>query len=243
MNHEIDIIKKKGIDKYLSDMYIRFDTNDFQYLVNENQTSNIGRILVVNNHENNINENFNKDFNINIINNNININDNYFNNYDYSNFENQNLSPCRLGLENIGATCYMNATLQCLCNIIQLQNYFLNNKKLFQNPKAKLSKAFADVLINLYKKNKKSFAPNKFKELIGKMNPLFRGIAANDSKDLILFLYETIHDELNIKNNYNCIQQNISNELQIFRKNYYTDNSSIIQETFYFEQITIVVMK
>jgi ubiquitin C-terminal hydrolase len=31
------------------------------------------------------------------------------------------------------------------------------------------------------------------------MNPLFEGIAAGDSKDVILFILETIHRELNTK--------------------------------------------
>jgi hypothetical protein len=35
-----------------------------------------------------------------------------------------------IGLDNIGATCYMNATLQCLCNIPQFVNYFKFNKNL-----------------------------------------------------------------------------------------------------------------
>ena len=29
------------------------------------------------------------------------------------------------------------------------------------------------------------------------MNPMFKGVAANDSKDLILFMLENIHKELN----------------------------------------------
>ena len=93
---------------------------------------------------------------------------------------------------------------------------------------------------NLYtKEDKKSYAPKEFKELIGNMNSLFRGINANDSKDLILFLYEKIHEELNILNNYNNTEQNIPNDLLQFRQNYYSLNSSIIEKTFYSEQITI----
>ena len=33
----------------------------------------------------------------------------------------------KIGLDNIGATCYMNATLQCLSNTKDINNYFLKN--------------------------------------------------------------------------------------------------------------------
>ena len=39
------------------------------------------------------------------------------------------------------------------------------------------------------------------------MNPLFRGVAANDSKDLILFLLEKMHEELKIPINYNPLKE------------------------------------
>ena len=52
------------------------------------------------------------------------------------------------GLENIGATCYMNATLLCLCNISSLKNYFENiiqvNKDI-NNREAPLTKFFSDL--------------------------------------------------------------------------------------------------
>jgi len=38
--------------------------------------------------------------------------------------------PPLIGLDNIGATCYMNATLQCLCNIPNFINYFKYNNHL-----------------------------------------------------------------------------------------------------------------
>ena len=34
--------------------------------------------------------------------------------------------PTLIGLNNIGATCFMNATLQCLSQTEDLTNYFLN---------------------------------------------------------------------------------------------------------------------
>ena len=36
--------------------------------------------------------------------------------------------PPLIGLKNVGATCYMNATLQCLSQIDKLANYFKYHK-------------------------------------------------------------------------------------------------------------------
>ena len=46
--------------------------------------------------------------------------------------------PPLIGLDNIGATCYMNATLQCLCNIQKFVNYFKYNKYLKEKVKTDL---------------------------------------------------------------------------------------------------------
>lgn len=138
VDNEISNIKEKGIEKYLLDMSINFDTKQLQYLIDLTNFTMIGNVIVVNKIDDMYNE-----FNKNITNNNSNINNNNINNDNdnddneigISDNENNNIEVqpnrrCRLGLENIGATCYMNATLQCLCNIPQLQNYFLYNNEI-----------------------------------------------------------------------------------------------------------------
>ena len=108
--------------------------------------------------------------------------------------------PILIGLKNIGATCYMNATLQCLSNTDELTKYFLNKFKYDASDNNKvISNAYYNVIKNLWNRdnNNKSFSPNEFKEKISKENPLFAGIVANDSKDLINFLLERLHNELN----------------------------------------------
>ena len=239
MDEEIKIIKEKGIEEYLTDKHLNLDEHSLQYLIDEKNMTMIGKVYIINKGQSNRNNNIKKINNNVINNNNANNNIPLNNTYEYSNTQIEKINPCRLGLDNIGATCYMNATLQCLCNVIQLQKFFMNNTRF--NSHAKLSKAFSIVMQNLYdtKKNKKSYSPNNFKEIISKMNPLFQGIAANDSKDLILFIFEKIHEELNICNNYNNSEQNLPYELQIFRRNYYSNNSSIIEKTFYYEIQTI----
>ena len=126
------------------------------------------------------------------------------------------------GLANIGATCYMNATLQCLAHIQRLTHYLLNSetkKKISSDKiKYKLTSAYLTVLENLWQnKNIKYYSPNQFKDVISEMNSLFAGIQANDSKDLILFLLETMHNELNLENkNINNInnQENYVDDIQ-----------------------------
>ena len=126
-----------------------------------------------------------------------------------------------IGLENIGATCYMNATLQCLCNTKKVVDYFKYHDNLINivkndQRKEKLCSAFKLLVENLYpyplsnnykiylENNRplnvifdKFYAPKNFKETISRMNPLFEGIAANDAKDLVNFLIMTLHGELN----------------------------------------------
>ena len=149
-----------------------------------------------------------------------------------------------LGLENIGATCYMNATIQCLCHVLNMKNYFQDRQSVYKdtnNKNCPLTLEFYNLVKNLWKDNyhrKNYFTPRDFKSLISQMNPLFKGIAANDSKDLIIFIYENMHNEINKEGQYNNYNNNYQNNktLQLFRKNYYSLNSSFLIDTFYFEQ-------
>ena len=62
-----------------------------------------------------------------------------------------------IGLQNIGATCYMNATLQCFCHIERFVNYFKYNHN----------------VINLVKGNKQNLT-SSFKLLIEKFVNFFK---------------------------------------------------------------------
>ena len=70
-----------------------------------------------------------------------------------------------------------------------------------------LSDEFKNILDNVLTENKEkrffwddvqnSFAPYEFNKLIGKLNPQFKKYEANDAKDLIIYLLQEMHEELN----------------------------------------------
>ena len=156
-----------------------------------------------------------------------------------------NINP--KGLDNIGATCYMNATLQCFYHCKKLTKYFLDNKHLQDGINIKnntITAEYINLVKELSKKDgKSSYAPYRFKEILSRENPLFKGIAANDSKDLILFLEQVLHKELtlpelNIMSRKNKTFQPIdqTNENNVFNlfMNDFKEERSIMKDLFYF---------
>ena len=201
----------------------------------------------------------------NIPNNNfINIKNNIFNDHNHNHNNNYNhhkrskssynhrinqeikiTSPSANGLVNVGATCYMNATLQCMAHIKRVTYYFLKPENkyniLSDKYKYKLSNAYLKVLQNLWLNNNiKYYSPDNFKAVISEMNPLFAGIQANDSKDLVLFLMETMHNELNNAKKINSSNQNLvfnqtnyEESFKIFSQFFINNYKSIISDQFY----------
>ena len=153
--------------------------------------------------------------------------------------------PNEIGLQNIGATCYMNATLQSLSNTNLLSEFFLTKYNYNPNDQTKkVSNEMYKVLTNLWSKTKKKgdYPPYDFKKILSEENPLFAGIQANDSKDLINFLLERFHQELNTakKNNnennneiININQMDEQQTLKVFIEDYFKNNKSIILDCFY----------
>ena len=139
----------------------------------------------------------------------INEEKNIINNFENNKIKNPNMInfnlvniPSYRGLENVGATCYMNATLQCLANIKPITDYLLNKKNyefLYKNGiLCNMTLHYSQVLLGLFcnESNNGYYSPKDFKDEIGEYNPLFKGVQANDSKDLIIFLLEILNNEL-----------------------------------------------
>ena len=157
--------------------------------------------------------------------------------------------PILIGLNNIGATCFMNSTLQCLSQTKSLTDYFLNEKNTdriinnniyIQNKnELQLSPAYLDLIKKLWDKNgPKSFSPNNFMSVIEKLNPLFKKGQAGDSKDFIIFILEQLHKELKSPlNGINQIDIPLNQYDRVNAFNYFFNDfkkeCSIISDTFF----------
>jgi len=166
----------------------------------------------------------------------------------------------KIGLANIGATCYMNATLQCLCQIDEFASFFkydnyvniVKNQYLVEG-KDCLTSSFKILIEELWPNHPSRigyYEPREFRNKIAKMNPLFERVEANDAKDLVNFIIMTLHEELNkslfysnANNNNNNFITNINknDKMEVF-KEFYQDYlrtfRSKISEIFYSIQET-----
>ena len=157
--------------------------------------------------------------------------------------------PAIIGLNNIGATGFMNATIQCFSQTKGLTNYFLDpkNKNQIVNNNSRgepqLSPIYLDLVQKLWPKNYEynSFSPFDFINIVEKMNPLFKKGQPGDSKDFIIFLLEQFHKELKESKENNRILNNRNIYINHYDKqetmNYFFEEfmkeTSIISDLFF----------
>ena len=308
-NKQIDeLLQKNGYQIYPNNKNANFNNNNS--IFNANQTKNTNNNITSNenhnnnfntnnhstensstNHTNNNTNNTNNTFTNNKNLNNTNNNNTNSNNQKINNTNTQNYSTYiinlpnnyhffTVGLYNIGSTCYMNATLQCLLHVSPLISYFANLypkdglslKTLNDSIQSQgyISNSFFQLIKSIYTKMNqpslnnaihnlnpktsinditnsfnKAVSPENFQKTLGRFNPQFKNLEANDSKDLILYLLQVMHQELNYysKNtpfNGYPNQYNRAQTYKAFVASYDKTNYSIISDLFYgtYENVT-----
>lgn len=150
-----------------------------------------------------------------------------------------------VGLQNLGNTCFLNSSLQCLSNTIPLTDYFLGydyrkeiNKANFLGTGGKLATAYAELMKEMWLGRDKVLKPNKFKHQLSTFAPQFSGAHQHDAQELLAFLLDGIHEDLNRvrKKPYiedkDCDGTNDGKDAVEAWKNYLRRNKSLVVDIF-----------
>eukprot|EP00927_Polykrikos_kofoidii_P064053 TRINITY_DN5906_c0_g1_i1.p1 TRINITY_DN5906_c0_g1~~TRINITY_DN5906_c0_g1_i1.p1 ORF type:complete len:502 (+),score=96.77 TRINITY_DN5906_c0_g1_i1:152-1657(+) len=111
----------------------------------------------------------------------------------------------RVGLKNLGNTCFMNAGLQCLCHIEPLAVYFLSgafaeetNKSNPRGCRGQLANAFADLQKQLWTSDQACQDPRAVHKKLSKFAPhLTEGYMQQDVQEFLAFCLDGLHEDLN----------------------------------------------
>ncbi|KAH9930213.1 uncharacterized protein B0H18DRAFT_1116912 [Fomitopsis serialis] len=108
------------------------------------------------------------------------------------------------GLKNLGNTCYMNSTIQCLSATVPFARFFTDGRWKsavnMMNPmgtKGSLAQAFANILRDMWQGESQCLMPVTFRRSICTYAPQFGGTEQHDSQEFLNFLLDGLHEDLN----------------------------------------------
>ena len=151
------------------------------------------------------------------------------------------ITAIKTGLQNLGETSYLNAILHLFGNISFFMNYFLNpkNQKILQNniPIHPLSFVFYRLYFHFYPlpgvETERVYKPDSLLKVLGALNIIYNDSKRKNPNELISFILNTLHNELNqLKNNNNIIINNNiydkQNTIKYGIKNFQQSHNSIV---------------
>eukprot|EP00928_Gymnodinium_smaydae_P009295 TRINITY_DN13455_c0_g1_i1.p1 TRINITY_DN13455_c0_g1~~TRINITY_DN13455_c0_g1_i1.p1 ORF type:complete len:981 (-),score=219.43 TRINITY_DN13455_c0_g1_i1:51-2882(-) len=108
-----------------------------------------------------------------------------------------------IGLSNLGNTCFMNSSIQCLSNVPQLREFFVSgsykdelNNNAFKT-KGKLAETFSSLLSHMWRPDTVQVAPRNFKWQIGQFAEQFIGYRQHDSMEFIEYVLDGLKEDVN----------------------------------------------
>ena len=128
----------------------------------------------------------------------------YCKEHDMKQFTGLNTKNGLVGLENLGNTCYMNSALQCLSNCEYLTKYFLSgyykreiNLTSKFSTQGKIAESYSSLLEKLWKETKPYINPSFFHYTFASHVKLFANSSQHDSHEMLIYLLEKLHEDLN----------------------------------------------
>ena len=176
----------------------------------------------------------------------ININNNFLklsennNNYNYNN--DNSLQPISIKLTNLGDTSYLNSVLYLLGNIKSFILYFLKQENIKQITANIKYQPLCFVLYRLFlhfynKNNEQEYSPDALMEVLGELNIVYKSKDRRNPIELLSFILDNLHSELNKKkDNNNIIKNNyLNNKEEVIKNgidNFVNSNASLISNLF-----------
>ena len=126
-----------------------------------------------------------------------------------------------LGLANLGNSCYMNSSLQCLFSIKELSEFFLYyfeenniNKENILGTGGILTLGYINLLLKYNNMtNDRYISPDLFKIILGLCSKKFEGNEQEDAHEFINYLLDMLHEDLNkVKYALNNNEKNLDNQ-------------------------------
>ncbi|GAB5371325.1 hypothetical protein AAMO2058_001570100 [Amorphochlora amoebiformis] len=129
----------------------------------------------------------------------------YSSSYSYS-ADVEGVSSTRgiVGFRNLGNTCFMNSTLQCMMQTPWLSQYLIENLHVKEinkdNPlghNGRIAEEYGRLVQKVWSSKYTVVAPSSFKQAIGEFAPQFSGYNQQDSQELLSFLVDGLHEDMN----------------------------------------------
>lgn len=108
-----------------------------------------------------------------------------------------------VGLQNLGNTCFMNSSIQCLSSVADLRDYFTSDRYTEDlnvgawKTKGKLAQSYSSLLKHMWDENTTQVAPRNFKFQIGQFAEQFAGYGQQDSMEFIEYVLDGLKEDVN----------------------------------------------
>lgn len=110
----------------------------------------------------------------------------------------------RIGLHNLGNSCFMNSVIQCLVADEPLARFFRSglykqhvNRNNSLGTGGVLADSYAELIQQMFNQFNPVVNPKKFKETIGKLHSSFSSNDQQDSQEFLSFLLDGLHEDMN----------------------------------------------